>query len=396
MGRTVTLVLVDAGATLLGALPPFDLPSPYWQEAADVVAGAREHHGVDVQVLRLLHADRDAPPGGRLTMLAQVRTTPSTALAPVQLDLRPCPHRAPWAQPGGPAASLRWAAGELGRADLDAVQQRTWNLSAIWRLDAAGTPLAWLKQVPWFFAHEAAVLQLLAGSAPGLAPRLIAAGAEGRQLLAHVPGVDCYGAGAAFRAAVAADWHPVQQHLAGRVDELLAAGVPDGRDLMDRIVEVAAPYRRMVVGLRALLAALPRRLADVAACGMPDTLVHGDLHPGNVRADGAARVIIDWGDATVAHPGYDILRLTEDLPAADAVPLVAAWARRWRAAAPGSDPQRAVALLAPVAQLRSAVAYADFLARIEPAEHPYHARDVPDRLAAAVAHAGVAAEPGIP
>jgi hypothetical protein len=43
-----------------------------------------------------------------------------------------------------------------------------------------------------------------------------------------------------------------------------------------------------------------------------------------------------------------------------------------------------VELFQPVAELFAAKAYADFLANIEPAEHPYHADDVPNHLTAAV------------
>jgi hypothetical protein len=46
------------------------------------------------------------------------------------------------------------------------LQQRTWNLSAIWRLDTGYGPV-WLKQVPRFFAHEPAVLGYLAGTEHG-------------------------------------------------------------------------------------------------------------------------------------------------------------------------------------------------------------------------------------
>src|SRR3712207_8428493 len=48
-----------------------------------------------------------------------------------------------------------------------------------------------------------------------------------------------------------------------------------------------------------------------SACGIGDTLVHGDFHPGNVRVDGASITLIDWGDAFVGHPGFDALRLTD-------------------------------------------------------------------------------------
>jgi Ser/Thr protein kinase RdoA (MazF antagonist) len=134
-----------------------------------------------------------------------------------------------------------------------------------------------------------------------------------------------------------------------------------------------------------LLETLPDRLAEVAGCGLPETLVHGDFHPGNVRGDGVRRVILDWADAGIGHPAQDIDRVTEALPAADAVPLIAAWADRWRADAPGSEPRRARALLRPVLALQAALAYADFLDHIEPSEWPYHRDDVPYHLARAAA-----------
>jgi len=37
------------------------------------------------------------------------------------------------------------------------------------------------------------------------------------------------------------------------------------------------------------LGELPARLARIERCGLPDTLVHGDLHPGNTRIGGGRR-----------------------------------------------------------------------------------------------------------
>ncbi|MEV4638875.1 aminoglycoside phosphotransferase family protein [Actinoplanes sp. NPDC049548] len=384
MGRTVTLVLVDAAGEVLGALPPFDVEVPWWPEVADVVAAARALHGVEVTVLRLVSAARAAPPGGAVTYLAQTHGTVSAPLQPACLDGSPAPLRAPWAVPGGPAASLRWAAEALGRDDVVAVQHRTWNLSAIWRLEAGGAPVAWLKQVPSFFRHEAAVLRLVDAVVPGLVPTVLASGDEGRTLLAHVPGEDRYGADTPFCAEVARDFHPVQEHFVTRTSELFAAGVPDRRLSYGRFARVAAPWLDTVDGLQAVLEELPARLAAIDACGLPDTLVHGDLHPGNVRSAGADRVIVDWGDATVTHPAFDILRLTEGLPEPEAVGLIGEWAHRWRETAPDSDPETAAALIRPVAALRSAAVYQEFLDHIEYSERPYHQADVPERLAAAV------------
>ena len=164
MTRSVTLVLVDADGVLLGALPPYPVDVPYWQETSDVVAEAVRLYGVTVDVLRLLTAEHPVPHGGAVTYLAEVGpdAVPTTLpLAPVSghvaaLALDDEPLRAPYARLGGPAASLAWARSVVG-PDHVATQQRTWNLSAIWRLDAPGSTV-WLKQVPAFFAHEAAVL----------------------------------------------------------------------------------------------------------------------------------------------------------------------------------------------------------------------------------------------
>jgi hypothetical protein len=389
--RTVTLVLVDGRGALLGALPPFEVERPWWPEVEEIVAGARKRWDADVQVLRFLRADRPVPNGGHVTYLAELSGDPEPLpLVGTEADLGPQPRRAIYAEPGGPAASMRWAVdalAALGTPGATATQTKTWNLSAIWRLDAAGAPVAWLKQVPEFFAHEAAVLGLVGGVAPGLVPPVLAADQHGRTLLAHVPGEDRFEAGADFCEQVAEDFHQVQAHFAGRVDELLAAGVPDGRPDPAAYARLAEPFHRSIDGLAQLIDGLPDRLAAAAACGLPDTLAHGDLHPGNVRNEGEGdmRVIMDWGDATVASPVFDIIRLAEGLD--DRAPLIDAWERRWRETTPGSDPRRALELLRPVSELRAAAAYAAFLDHIEPAEWPYHAADVPDRLGAAVRRA---------
>lgn len=384
MGRTVTLILVTAEGRATAALPPFEVELPYWQEVADVVAGAKREHGIDVTVLRLLAAERPHPPGGAVTYLAQTGSVPAgVAGPPPGFDETDHPHRADYARPGGPAASLRWAAGALaalGRGPVTAAtQQRTWNLSTIWRLETPGGTV-WLKQVPAFFGHEPAMLRWLArhGDRSGVPP-LLAADEAGRMLLDHIDGEDLYGAGKAVRSAIGVDMHRIHVAAAGRVPELRAIGVPDRRAprLLETITATVAAHGNGDPRLTALVDGLPARLAEVAACGLPDTLVHGDLHPGNVRGHAEGRrVLLDWGDSSVGHPAFDILRLTDDVSDVDAALLTAEWAGRWRAEIAGCRPERAVELLRPVAALRGAVTYADFVDRIEPAEHPYHASDV--------------------
>lgn len=125
---------------------------------------------------------------------------------------------------------------------------------------------------------------------------------------------------------------------------------------------------------------LEDRFARVAACGLPDTLVHGDFHPGNFRGDDSNLVLLDWGDCGVGHPLLDEAAFFDRVPT-DAVETVRRhWHVEWTTAVPGSDPDRASQLLRPVAAARQALIYRNFLDGIEPSEHPYHAADPADWL----------------
>jgi hypothetical protein len=394
--RFVTLLLLDSGGSLRGACEPIEPALPWWQEASDVVALARQRWGLDIALLRLLEAELAHPPGGAVTYLAQLLDAPMRGgeqtlprLTPVSRELarralEPHPLRAAWAEPGGPVQSLAWASGilaALGHALTRAEQQRAWNLSAIWRLQTRERSF-WLKQLPPFFAHETTLLRWLGEYAPGLAAPLIAADGQGRQLLADVPGDDRYGCAAAERAHFARMLHDVQQCALPAADQLAHAGVPDLRG-----PQLAAFIQRWLTAsgvdlapARQLLDTLDTRISALAACGLPHSLVHGDFHPGNVRSDGQRAVILDWGDAFLGHPSFDIIRLCEGCSESDTASLVAAWSQRWRELYPGSDPERALTIARPLAALRSAAVYASFVAQIEPSEHKFHAADVPAML----------------
>jgi hypothetical protein len=384
------LVLVDGAGAPLGALPPFEVPTPWWQDASDVVVGARERYGIEVTVLRILASDLPAPHGGAVTYLVECPDGRPERVLPVDpdgSDLAGHPLRAAWALPGGPAASLAWAAQQLmslGWRPAAASQQRTWNLSAIWRLDSP-SGVAWLKQVPPMFAHEPAVLGWLATVAPQRVPAVLAADqATGRMLLSHAPGEDRYFAPPGELADLIDDLHEIQHRAVAQVPLLRAAGVPDKRwPVLARGIRDTVTLHGQDLGpdlhtaLRSMVDGLHERFAEIDACGLPDTLGHGDFHAGNARSDGQRRTLIDWGDSFVGHPGFDALRIVERQPPPVAAQLLKHWADRWRVTIPGCDPERALELLIPVGPLSAAATYADFLATIEPSERRYHAGDVP-------------------
>ncbi len=204
----------------------------------------------------------------------------------------------------------------------------------------------------------------------------------GRVLLAEIPGEDQYDADLAVLLALVALLVGLQVREVGHEDELLALGLPDWRGpaLSVAVEEVVRRHARALdadvrQGLTRLLDGLDRRWADLATCGLPDTLVHGDVHPGNARGTADRLVLMDWGDCGVGHPLLDQPAMLERLDPPSAAAVRDAWDRAWRDAVPGSDPRRAAALLAPLAAARQAVVYQHFLDHVEPSEHPYHRGD---------------------
>jgi hypothetical protein len=367
-GRTVTLVLVDRAGDVLGCLAPFDVPTPWWQHLLPI------HDRVPgLAILRLLTAERapDHPMGGRVTYLAEPMGAPPSRLQPWQGRLEDDPLRMPWARPGGPAADLRWAASIVEPTGLP-VQHRSWNLSAIWSIPVSDTTV-WLKCVPPFFAHEAAVLKLLADQPM---PRLLAADGH-RLLLAELPGLDGYDATPNQHRVAVDTLVSLQAATARRVDDLLSAGVPDNRwphfiENAKAIVRRRAPSD---LALRDLVSTIDQRVARISACGLDDVLSHGDAHTGNVRIGVDPPIWFDWGDSGIGHPMFDLAALSGH-PAPSAGELLGHWLDAWAGAVPGSDPHRAWSLVKPLAALRCAMVLQRFLDLIEPSERPYHQWDV--------------------
>jgi hypothetical protein len=413
--------MCSPSGSVLGTLPPLDVVSPWWPDVEPVVAAAREQLGVDVTVLRVLKTTGRGPAGGKGAYLAQAgapgdgTAADADSAAPWLRQLRPLtpddelyrlaaaddPCRQAWARPGGVANDVAWADAWLDAAGTPrtgpAVQARSWNLSSVVRLPtAAGT--FWCKRIPPFLAPEGPLLTALGSAEPGLVPHVVAHARDGDgssvTLLRGADGVDQWEASEPVLTIMARRWVDVQARWASRVEELLALGLPDRRSapllaavrtLVGRPEVRATLTGAELTALDAVVAALPARLAALDACGLPATLVHGDLHPGNWVGDGERLVLLDWGDSVVGHPMHDVpgflARAPEHARPRLRAVIVDAWARHH----PDADPDRALRLVEPVVALRAALVYRTFLDGIEATEQDYHADDVPAMLRLAVA-----------
>jgi Ser/Thr protein kinase RdoA (MazF antagonist) len=382
MGRTVTAVVTYDGACA-GKVGPFPVDIPWWAQVEPVVAHLERTTGVPVVVLRLLTVEgSDGARDGHVTYHAEALEPPGR-LAPCDFADDDQPLRLPWARPSGVRELLQWASDHVDLTGRP-VQVKTWNLSALFRLPTAEGPV-WLKAVPGFAAAEPAAIAAVAGVDPGLVPAVLAS-EPGRLLLADVPGADC--------------WDASRQVAAEAVGRLVAAQARIGlvpRPIPDRRPQaLAAAVRDLLDGpvgaelspdeLRAARALEPRweMLAD---CGLPDTLVHGDFHPGNWRCGAGSPVVLDFADAHAGNPVVDGLRAIGFLPAGRRRAAADAWIAAWSAARPRSRPAEALRIAEPLAHLAYAVRYQEFLDNIEPSERVYHHGDPASSIRTALARA---------
>jgi aminoglycoside phosphotransferase (APT) family kinase protein len=114
---------------------------------------------------------------------------------------------------------------------------------------------------------------------------------------------------------------------------------------------------------------------DLAAYRVPPTLVHGDLHPGNIAVPNGGCVFFDWTDGCVAHPFFDLSQMlleTRLLPAASAASarLLDAYLDMWTDDEPRDRLQQAWALARPLAALHQAVSFQHIVAALETASKP--------------------------
>ena len=375
-------------------MPEFEVETQWWPDVEPIVEMARRSFGIDIVVLRLLSADASPPEmGGAVSYLAEIVGEPPRdgVLGSVSAGAAGEDHvlRADWARPGGVATTVAWAddaLASLGRPRTDrVVQVRSWNLSSILRLPTASGDV-WCKSVPPFFAHEGAILVVVRAEDPSLVPTLLAADAKRRTvLLDDVPGEDQYEATEPRLVEMVQRLVRLQAGLSGRVDDLRAVGLPDWRagslpHLISALVGRSDVRVQLIaeelVALDALVTDLPRRLTLLTECGLPETLVHGDFHPGNWRLGEDAFVLLDWGDSGIGHPMLDLTAFLPRVPDDVRDGIRATWLEAWMVELPSADPLRASELVAPIAALRQALIYQVFLDGIEPDERCYHDADV--------------------
>jgi fructosamine-3-kinase len=287
--------------------------------------------------------------------------------------------RPPWARPGWLRAARAWIEREVARLGhtVNGIEQvKHWSISSILRVRTSG-PNVYFKapaRLP-LFVREAAVTAMLAERFPGYVPTPLALESERDWMLLPELELVSWDSPLATRCELLRRFAGLQRQAAGSTAELLADGCLDRRlDVLESQVEplfgdpraVARLTSEETKELRRLAPTLKdvcRRLADFE---IPATLVHGDLHLGNVaRLDGEL-VYFDWTDACIAHPFIDLLSLRWERDETRREALLDAYLEPWDGAETPERMREAVALAAVVIPLHHAVSYQRIVGALEP------------------------------
>jgi hypothetical protein len=287
------------------------------------------------------------------------------AQAVAELDPARTPAGRPdWYRPGWYEAIEAWIDGALlpsGRRRTGPIEPvKAWSVSAVARVPVEGGAV-WVKQPCAHFHAEARIHRAVAALEPQLVPQLIATEPDrGWLLMEPMAGAEeaQHAAGAALQ--VAERWAEAQIAAVEQVPALLAAGLAH-RGLTETLIafhsllehgsELALLDAEELETIRASADRAAELVQELWQAGIPDTLVHGDLHLDNVAWDGETLRLFDWTDGCVSHPFLDIAHLTRFMGVRDeAAAIEAAYASRWRAAFPQADTDRALEL-APLADL---------------------------------------------
>jgi hypothetical protein len=98
----------------------------------------------------------------------------------------------------------------------------------------------------------------------------------------------------------------------GRVGEHLAHGVPDRRlarlpALYDELLRAELPLEEAETSaLEAFHARFSDLCEELEDAGIGPTVQHDDLHMNNVYVKNGALRVLDWGDASIAHPFFSL------------------------------------------------------------------------------------------
>jgi hypothetical protein len=290
--------------------------------------------------------------------------------------------RSPWARPGWLGQAAAWIAGQIDQHGYQPagppVKIKSWGLSCLLRAGTSAGDLYFKVATSRpLFANEALLMRELARIYPAHVPAPLGIDAERRWML-----MPDFGAALGWNAPadvledILIVFSELQRDAVGRVDELLAMGCLDRRlaTLPAQLEQMMADQALLdlhleppeVERLRELAPRLAAMCAELAAFGVPETLVHGDLHLDNVARPAGSFLFFDWTDACIAHPFFDTISIVYAEDQQAAAQLRDSYLRAWETCETPARLRQAWELAMPLSALHQAVSYRHIINSMEP------------------------------
>ena len=293
------------------------------------------------------------------------------------------PHlRPPWAQPGWFKLASSWMREQLTQHSytfLSPIEQtKSWGISCLLRAntDRGHVYFKVATALP-LFGNEPALLKALGERYPDFVPAPLAIEPDQRWMLMTDFGAELRTMPSLERYQSAVErFGQLQVQAASAIDDLLAIGCLDRRlhVLLEQIEPLFGDEAVLALlsadeidRLRALVPRLKRMCEELASYDVPYSLVHGDLHSGNIT--GESLLFFDWTDACITHPFLDLCPVMSDveydLPEGRE-PVLEVYLSQWLAYEPMERLRSMWRLAEPLGALHQAVSYQHILATLEP------------------------------
>ncbi|MGC4110066.1 MAG: aminoglycoside phosphotransferase family protein [Nocardioides sp.] len=387
-------------------------------DPAAVLVAPQLQVGAEPVTLLSVFAPRRARVPGVWTRVTDLAEDPAVVEALLQVDAiaggreEPPARRPDWFRTAWYDEAEAWVDDVLARSGRrrtgPAQATKAWSMSAVLRVPCDPAPV-WLKASTHHFHAEPALTRLVADLAPDSAPIVVETDDERGWLLTEdLAGADEDAAPEGVGVLTARTAATLQLRSLERRADLEAAGAPV-RDLtrtgaaLDEILTDGIELGQLTdderTAARAARDGAHAVLAELDAIGLPDTLVHGDLHTGNVAHHDGALALYDWSDACISHPFLDVVHLGSRLPDDERAESQQAFADTWRAAYPGIDTDRALTLAVDANQLFQMVTFEQIYRAQEDASYWEMSGVVADmlrELPARFGSAGGRRDPGVP
>jgi hypothetical protein len=304
----------------------------------------------------------------------------------------------PWDEPDWLDRAAAWTNAQLARRGIEPRSELTLERLRPWAAVAwieTSEGRAWFKEPAPTMAFEPSLTAAVSSRSANVGPEVIAW--EGSWLLTRDAGLQLRSLLEARATAPA--WEDILRQYADLqlahvpdVERLLTLGVPDKRP-----EALLADYPRLVEDVRGLeavpverkqLASLRPTLERVVAGlaePVPMTVIHEEVHEGNVFVAGGHARLLDWGEGAVSHPFAGLTNTLRDIAyrrglepdTAEVLRLRDVYLEPWTQFAPLDELRRMFAGGYLLGTLCRAVTWERFLA-----EASQEARDEYDRNAA--------------